>query len=113
MVNDDLSPKNGRFVRQRKGRLISPFIFSMMIGVIYAALITNETAIIYINKILPSTDGADLHQYLPVMLPAFIYSYAVQRKRIIWLENLSFSCIQALIAVMSFAACLVTAMLIM
>lgn len=111
---DNSSQKNGPFMQQRKAvRLISPFIFSMIIGAIYAALIVNETALIYINKILPSTDGPDLYQYLQVVLPAFVYSYARQRKHMIWIENLSFSCIQAVIAVLSFAVCLLVVMVMM
>ncbi|MDM5275822.1 hypothetical protein QUF95_00380 [Paenibacillus silvae] len=111
---DNSSQKNGPFMQQRKAvRLISPFIFSVIIGAIYAALIVNETALIYINKILPSTDGPDLYQYLQVVLPAFVYSYARQRKHMIWIENLSFSCIQAVIAVLSFAVCLLVVMVMM
>ncbi|MCK6076249.1 hypothetical protein [Paenibacillus silvae] len=114
IMHDNSSQKNGPFMQQRKAvRLLSPFIFSMIIGALYAALIFNEKALIYINKILPSMDGPDLYQYLPVVFPAFVYSYAVQRKHMIWIENLCFSCIQAVIAVLSFAACLLVIMVMM
>ncbi|WP_434749537.1 hypothetical protein [Paenibacillus amylolyticus] len=109
MVKDDLlHDKRGWFVLQRSViRFASPFLFSVIIGVLYAWLIVNETTLEYLNIILPSTDGADLHQYLPIILPAFIFSYVVQRKHMIWIENISFSCIQVIIAFLSLVASLV------
>ena len=115
MINDELlEQKPDRVVSARDViRFISPFLFSVIIGVLYTCLIVNETTDGYLGKILPSTDGADLHQYLPVIIPAFVFSYVVQRKYMILIENISFSCIQAIIAILSLIASLVAVMVFM
>lgn len=115
MVKDhSLHQKRSRFLSQRdRIRFISPFLFSIIIGMAYTWLIVNETTNGYLGRILPSTDGPDLHQYLPVILPAFVYSYVVQRKHMILIENISFSCIQAIIAFLSLGASLIVVMVFM
>jgi hypothetical protein len=115
MVNDELlEGKPGRSVLPGSGiRFISPFLFSVIIGMIYTWLIVNETTNRYLGTMLPSTNGADLHQYLPIIFPAFVFSYVVQRKHMILIENISFSCIQAVIAILSLFASLIVVMVFM
>ncbi|MGQ8874311.1 hypothetical protein [Paenibacillus sp. TSA_86.1] len=114
MVNDELAErKPGRFVLpENRIRFIFPFLFSVIIGMIYTWLIVNETTNGYLGTILPSTDGADFHRYLPVILPAFVYSYVMQRKHMILIENISFSCIQAIIAILSLFVSLIAVMVL-
>lgn len=113
MVSDDrMHSKRGRFVLQgNRVRLISSFLFSIIIGVVYACLIVNETTMGYIHNILPSTDGPDLYQYLPIIVPSAVFSYLVQRRHMIFIENISFSCIQAITAFLSLAASLMVVMI--
>ncbi|MCP1132041.1 hypothetical protein NKT34_01920 [Paenibacillus polysaccharolyticus] len=115
MVNDELSEhKPGRFVLPgNRIRFISPFLFSVISGMIYTWLIVNETTNGYLGTLLPSTSVADLHQYLPVILPSFLFSYVVQRKHMILIENISFSCIQAMIAILSLFVSLIAVMVFM
>lgn len=112
VVNDELlERKPDRFrLPGNRIRFISAFLFSVIIGMIYTWLIVNETTNGYLRAILPSTDGADLYQYLPVIFPAFVFSYIVQRKHMILIENISFSCIQAIIAILSLFASLISVM---
>lgn len=115
MVNEELAErKPGRFVLPgNRIRFISPFLFSVIIGMIYTWLIVNETTNRYLGTILPSTNGADLHQYLPVIFPAFVFSVIVQRKYMIVIENISFSCIQAIVAILSLFISLLVVMVFM
>lgn len=115
MVNHELAErKSGRLLLSgNRIRFIFPFLFSVIIGMIYTWLIVNERTNRYLGTILPSTDGADFYQYLPVIFPAFVFSYVVQRKHMILIENISFSCIQAMIAILSLFASLIAVMVFM
>ena len=75
-------------------------------------MIIDETIGGYVNKILPSKDGPDLHQYLPIVITVLIYSYFIQRKERIFLEKISFSCLHILIAILSFISSLIVIMMV-
>lgn len=77
------------------------FFISAIIGIIYSFMIIDETIGGYIQKVLPSREGPDLHQYLPVVITVLIYSYFSQIKRRNVLEKISFTCIQIIIAIAS------------
>lgn len=115
MVNDELlERKSGRFVLlENRIRFISPFLFSVIIGVLYAGMIMNETTMGYLHKLFPSSDRPDIYEYLPVILPSFVFSYVVRRKHMILIENISFSCIQAMIAILSLFVSLIVVMVFM
>lgn len=78
----DLHQKRGP-ITHNKGlvQVAFSFFISAIIGVIYSFMIIDETIGGYIHKILPSREGPDLHQYLPVVITVLIYSYFNQKKK--------------------------------
>ena len=100
------------FLRKNPVKLSAQFFITAIIGVIYAFMIIDETIGGYVNKILPSKDGPDLHQYLPIVITVLIYSYFIQRKERIFLEKISFSCLHILIAILSFISSLIVIMMV-
>lgn len=78
----DLHRKLG-LITHNKGlvQVAFSFLISAIIGVIYSFMIIDETIGGYIHKILPSREGPDLHQYLPVVITVLIYSYFNQKRR--------------------------------
>lgn len=85
--------------------LSSPFYISAIIGIIYGFMIYDETIRGYMNIVLPSKDGPDIHQYLPVVIAVVIYSYISQKKQRNFLKIITFSCLNICIAILS---CFVT-----
>lgn len=99
----DLHQKRGP-ITHNKGlvQVAFSFFISAIIGLIYSFMIIDETIGGYIHKILPSREGPDLHQYLPVVITVLIYSYFNQKKkRRNVLEKISFTCFQIIIAITS------------
>ncbi|KOY15881.1 hypothetical protein AMS66_14710 [Paenibacillus xylanivorans] len=112
MVNDLYQKIGLLFLKKNLIQLAFQFFISALIGVIYAFMIINETIGGYINKVLPSMDGPDLHQYLPIVITVLIYSCFIQRKERIFLEKISFSCLHILIAILSFISSLIVIMMV-
>ncbi|KGP85127.1 hypothetical protein P364_0102955 [Paenibacillus sp. MAEPY2] len=100
------------FLKNRIIQIAFQFFISAIIGVIYAFMIINETINEYLRNILPSNDGPNLHQYLPIVITVFIYSYFIQRKERIFLEKISFSCLHILLAILSFISTLIVIMMV-
>lgn len=112
MVNDLYRKVGPFFVRKNLILLAFQFFISALIGVIYTFMIIDETVSGYINKVLPSKDGPDLYQYLPIVIIVFIYSCFIQRKERIFIEKISFSCLHILIAILSCISSLVVIMMV-
>ena len=98
MVNNRYRKHDPFFVKKAVVQILFQFAVSAIIGSIYGFMMVNETIGGYINKLLPSMDGPDLHLYLPVVVTVFIYSYFIQKKQRILLEKISFSCLHILVA---------------
>lgn len=110
---NDLYRKRGPFLlKNRIIQIAFQFFISALIGVIYTFMIIDETIGGYINKVLPSKDGPDLHQYFPIVITVLIYSYFIQRKERIFLEKISFSCLHILLAILSFISTLIVIMMV-
>ncbi|ETT55929.1 hypothetical protein PAEAM_58020 [Paenibacillus sp. GM1FR] len=101
MVNNRYRKREPFFVKKAVVQILFQFAVSAIIGSIYGFMMVNETIGRYINKLLPSTDGPDLHLYLPVVITVFIYSCFIQKKQRIFLEKISFSCLHILVALIS------------
>jgi hypothetical protein len=112
MVNDLYQKIGLLFLKKNLIQLAFQFFISALIGVIYAFMIINETINEYLRNILPSNDGPNLHQYLPIVITVFIYSCFIQRKERIFLEKISFSCLHILIAILSFISTLIVIMMV-
>ncbi|OPG94369.1 hypothetical protein B2I21_30735 [Chryseobacterium mucoviscidosis] len=100
------------FLKNRIIQIAFQFFISAIIGVIYAFMIINETIGGYINKVLPSNDGPNLHQYLPIVITVFIYSCFIQKKQRNVLEKISFSCLHIFIAILSFISSFVVILMV-
>lgn len=109
----DLSRKRSP-ITHNKGlvQVAFSFFISAIIGIIYSFMIIDETIGGYIHKVLPSREGPDLHQYLPVVFTVLIYSYFSQKKRRNVLEKISFTCLQIIIAIASFVFSLIVLLMI-
>ncbi|MEK4663471.1 hypothetical protein MHH93_16440 [Priestia sp. FSL H7-0729] len=101
MVNELYGKRGLFFTENNVVRTVFQFSISAIIGVIYGFMMLNETIGEYINKLLPSTDGPDLHLYLPVVVTVFVYSCFIQKKQRIVLEKISFSCLHIFVALLS------------
>lgn len=112
MVNDLYRKMGPFFLKNRIIQLAFQFLVSATIGVIYALMIVNETINEYIQKILPSNDGPDLHQYLPIVITVFIYSCFIQKKQRYVLEKISFSCLHIFIAILSFISSFIVILMV-
>ncbi|MGF9697926.1 hypothetical protein [Paenibacillus sp. MABNR03] len=96
------------FLKKDLVQVAAQFFISGIIGVIYGCMLIDETIGGTINKVLPSSDGPDLHLYLPVVIIVLIYTYFIQKKERIFLEKISFSCLHIIIAIIScFSSCVV------
>mgnify|MGYP001073044051 CR=1 FL=1 len=93
-------------------QVVFSFFISAIIGVIYSFMIIDETIGGYINRVLPSKAGPDLHQYLPVVITVLIYSFFIQKKNRNVLEKISFTCLQNIIAIVSCICSLILLLLI-
>lgn len=112
MVND-LCRKGGLFfTKNNVVRTLFQFSISAIIGIIYGFMMLNETIGGYINKFLPSTDGPDVHLYLPVVVTVFVYSCLIQKKQRIVLEKISFSCLHIFVALLSCVSAVVVLLVI-
>ncbi|MBY0118538.1 hypothetical protein MHB43_26760 [Paenibacillus sp. FSL H8-0317] len=100
IVNDRYRKHDPFFVKNAVVQILFQFAVSAIIGIIYGFMMVNETIGRYINKLLPSTDGPDLHLYLPVVVTVFIYSCLIQKRQRILLEKISFSCLHILVALL-------------
>ncbi|WP_458124008.1 hypothetical protein [Paenibacillus sp. Z3-2] len=89
------------FVNNAVVQVLFQFAVSAIIGIIYGCMMVNETIGRYINERLPSTDGPDLHLYLPIVVTVFVYSCFIQKKQRILLEKISFSCLHIFVALLS------------
>lgn len=87
IVNDRYRKHDPFFVKNAVVQILFQFAVSAIIGIIYGFMMVNETIGRYINKLLPSTDGPDLHLYLPVVVTVFIYSCLIQKRQRILLEK--------------------------
>lgn len=88
MVNNTYRKRDPFFVKNAVVQILFQFAVSAIIGSIYGFMMVNETIGRYINKLLPSTDGPDLHLYLPVVITVFIYSCLIQKRQRILLEKI-------------------------
>ncbi|KLU57163.1 hypothetical protein EL84_07980 [Paenibacillus sp. VT-400] len=100
MVNNRYRKRKPFFVKNAVIQILFQFAVSAIIGSIYGFMMVNETIGRYINKLLPSTDGPDLHLYLPVVITVFIYSCLIQERQRILLEKISFSCLHIFVALL-------------
>ncbi|MCL6662435.1 hypothetical protein ACMX2M_30240 [Paenibacillus polymyxa] len=100
MVNDLYRKRGWFFLKNDVVQTLFQFSISAIIGVIYGVMLVNETIGGLINKLLPSTDGPDLHLYLPVVITVFIYSCFIQKRQRILLEKISFSCLHIFVALL-------------
>lgn len=100
MVHDLYRKRDQFFVKNAIVQILFQFAVSAIIGIIYGFMMVNETIGGYINKLLPSTDGPDLHLYLPVVITVFIYSCFIQKRQRIFLEKISFSCLHIFVALL-------------
>ncbi|MFX3645943.1 MAG: hypothetical protein ACE3K2_15135 [Paenibacillus sp.] len=101
MLVNELYRKRGLFFTKNDVvQTLFQFSVSAIIGVIYGVMLINETMGGFINKLLPSTDGPDLHLYLPVVVAVIIYSCFIQKKQRILLEKISFSCLHIFVALL-------------
>ncbi|MEC0124596.1 hypothetical protein [Paenibacillus pabuli] len=112
MVNDLYRKMGPFFLKKNLVQVAAQFFISAIIGVIYAFMIIDETIGGYIIEILPSKGGPNLHQYLPIVITVLIYSCFIQRKERIFLEKISFSCLNILIAILSFISALIVIMMV-
>lgn len=101
MVNDLYRKRVLFFTKNDVVLTLFQFSISALIGVIYGVMLVNETIGGLINKLLPSTDGPDLHLYLPIVVAVFIYSCFIQKRQRILLEKISFSCLHIFVALLS------------
>ncbi|MDQ0169380.1 hypothetical protein J2T19_000820 [Paenibacillus tundrae] len=103
MVNELYRKPRSYFLRQKRVQVASHFLVSALLGLVYALMIVNDTTRGIISTVLPSTDGSDIHQYLPVVIMVIIYLYLIRttlpRNR---LNKISFSCLLIITAEMSF-----------
>lgn len=112
MVND-LCRKGGLFfTKNNVVRTLFQFSISAIIGIVYGFMMLNESIGGYINKLLPSTDGPDVHLYLPVVVTVFVYSCLIQKKQRIVLEKISFSCLHIFVALLSCVSAVVVLLVI-
>lgn len=112
MVNDLYRKIGLLFLKKNLVQLASQFFISALIGVIYTLMIIDETIGGYIHEVLPSKDGPNLHQYLPIVITVLIYSCFIQRKERIFIEKISFSCLHILIAILSCISSLIVIMMV-
>lgn len=89
------------FVKNAVVQVLFQFAVSAIIGIIYGCMMVNQTIGRYINERLASTDGPDLHLYLPIVVTVFVYSCFIQKKQRILLEKISFSCLHIFVALIS------------
>ncbi|KQY94400.1 hypothetical protein ASD24_02230 [Paenibacillus sp. Root52] len=96
------------FLTHKRVQVASHFLVSALFGVSYGLMIDNDMMRGIISTVLPSTDGSDIHQYLPVVIMVLIYLYLIRRKlRGNLLEKISFSCLLITTALISFISSLV------
>ncbi|WP_145407608.1 hypothetical protein [Paenibacillus xylanexedens] len=101
------------FLKHKRVQVASHFLVSVLFGVSYGLMIDNDTMRGIISTVLPSTDGSDIHQYLPVVIMVLIYLYLIRRKlRGNLLEKISFSCLLIITALISFVSSLVIILII-
>lgn len=112
MVNDLYRKRVLFFTKNDVVRTLFQFFISAIIGVIYGVMLINEKTGGYINKLLPSTDGPDLHLYLPVVMTVFVYSCFIQKKQRIFLEKISFGCLHIFVALLSCVSAVVVLLVI-
>lgn len=101
MVSNRYRKRDPFFVKNAVVQILFQFAVSAIIGIIYGFMMVNETIGEYINERLPSTDGPDLHLYLPIVVTVFIYSCFIQKKQRILLEKISYSCLHIFVALIS------------
>ncbi|WP_042199536.1 hypothetical protein [Paenibacillus camerounensis] len=107
MVTDQTNKPRPFLLMKSPVQLKWQFVTSVLIGIIYAFIISTESTGGFINNILPSGHGPDLHQYLPVVVPVLIYSYFIQEKRKSFLKKIAYSCLHISIAIVSFITSLI------
>lgn len=112
MVNDLCRKRVLFYTKNDVVRTLFQFSISAIIGVIYGVMLINEIVGGYINKLLPSTDGPDVHLYLPVVVTVFVYSCFIQKKQRIVLEKISFSCLHIFVALLSCVSAVVVLLVI-
>lgn len=112
MVNDLCRKRVLFYTKNDVVRTLFQFSISAIIGVIYGVMLINEIVGGYINKLLPSTDGPDVHLYLPVVVTVFVYSCFIQKKQRIILEKISFSCLHIFVALLSCVSAVVVLLVI-
>lgn len=112
MVNDIYQKSAPSFFKKSLVQSSFQFLIPVIIGVIYGFMINDETTRGYINQALPSQAGPDLHQYLPLVIAVFVYSYFIQKKQRNLLKKTILICLHIFIAVLSFFSSLVVLLML-
>lgn len=111
MVNDNYQKTVPAFIKNNLVQSSFQFLIPVIIGIIYGFMINDETIRGYMNQILPSQAGPDLHQYLPLVIAVLVYTYFIQKHRSL-LKKTIFICLHIFIAILSFIASFVVLLVI-
>lgn len=111
MVSDLYRKRGLFFLKNDVVQTIFQFAVSAVFGIIYGFMLINETIGGFIHKLLPSTDGPDLHLYLPIVVTVFIYSCFIQKKQRIFIEKISFSCLHIFVALLGCVSAVIVVLL--
>ncbi|PQP80951.1 hypothetical protein C0Q44_24740 [Paenibacillus sp. PCH8] len=112
MVSDLYRKRGLFFLKNDVVQILFQFFISAILGIIYGFMMINETIGRYINELLPSTDGPDIHLYLPIVVTVFIYSCFIQKKQRILLEKISFSCLHIFVALLGCVSSVIVLLMI-
>lgn len=112
MVNDKYLRLAPSFLKKDLVQFSTQLLIPAIIGVIYGFMINDETTREYINQALHSQAGPDLHQYLPLVIAVFVYSYFIQKKQSNLLKRTILIFLHIFIAVLSFLSSLVVLLML-